>query len=255
MTGHDRQSRSPIGLWLAGACLLLLGAAGGWWWESLRNDAAVSMNVRDRAAIEQVVREYVLNHPEILPEAMNNLQARENAKQLANVGEELEQPFPGAVLGNPEGSVVLVAFSDFGCTYCRQSVADVAALIRSNSDLKVVVRELPILSQESAEAAKWGLAAAEQGRYAAFHDAMFAAGRPAPETIDVAARAAGLDLDRARKVIIEPRIAAEIERNLAIARKLGFNGTPSWVIGEQLLAGAVGKEALQQAIIAAREKS
>lgn len=255
MTDADTRKSNPMVMGIAGLVLLLLGTAGGWWWEARRTDSTVAVNASDRAAIEQIVREYVLNHPEILPEAMNNLQARENARQLASHGGDIEKPFPGAILGNPQGKVVLVAFSDYGCTYCRQSVADVAALIGANPDLKVVMRELPILSPESGEAAKWSLAAAEQGRYAAFHDAMFAAGRPDARSIALAAEAAGLDLDRARKVIAEPRIASEIEQNLSLARKLGFNGTPSWAIGEQLLTGAVGRVTLQQAINAAREKS
>lgn len=237
---------------VAGIVLLFAGGAAGWFWQSHRSSPADGMAGKDRAAIEQVVREYILSHPEILPEAMQNLQAKENAKQISAVGDELERPFPGAVMGNPQGKVVLVEFSDYGCTYCRQSVADVAALIRANPDLKVVMRELPILSPESGEAAKWGLAAAEQGRYAAFHDAMFAAGRPDPATIEAAARVAGLDMDRARKTIAEPRISAEIERNVAHARQLGFNGTPSWAIGDQLLTGAVGKNTLQKAIDQAR---
>jgi protein-disulfide isomerase len=147
--------------------------------------------------------------------------------------------------------VTLVEFTDFGCTYCRQSVADIEALIAANPDLRVVIRELPILSPQSADAAKMALAAAEQGKYAAFHRAMFAAGRPGPETIAAAAKAAGLDMDRARKTIADPRVEAELERNVDFARQLGFNGTPSWIAGEQLLSGAVGKDRLAEAIEAA----
>lgn len=248
MKQESRKGPGWVIIIAAGLALLVAGAAAGWFWQASLGTPAIDMAARDRAAIEQVVREYILSHPEILPEAMENLQARENARQISAVGDELERPFPGAVMGNPDGKVVLVEFSDFGCTYCRQSVADVAALIRANPDLKVVMRELPILSPESGEAAKWGLAAAEQGRYAAFHDAMFAAGRPDPATIQAAAKVAGLDMERARMVIAEPRITAELERNIAHARQLGFNGTPSWAIGDQLLTGAVGRDTLQKAI-------
>src|SRR5690606_17245635 len=101
--------------------------------------------------------------------------------------------------------------TDFACGYCRQSVAEVDALIAAHPDLRVVIREIPILSPESADAAKMALAAAQQGKYAAFREAMFAAGRPGAATIAGAARAAGLDMDRARKAIADPRIQAEIE--------------------------------------------
>lgn len=254
MTDTQNRTGNRTGFILIGLGLLLAGIAGGWIWQSLAGGgAAAGMAGRDRAAIEQVVREYILAHPEILPEAMENLQRKEKAKQLADVGDVLEKPFPGAVLGNPEGKVVLVAFTDYGCTYCRQSVADVEALVRDNRDLKVVIRELPILSPESGDAARWGLAAARQGRYSAFHHAMFAAGRPDAATIEAAAKVAGLDLGRARKDLNDRAIEAEINRNLDMARQLGFSGTPSWAIGEELLSGAVGREALQNAIDTARK--
>lgn len=253
MSETDRKPASRLAFIALGLGLLLLGGVAGWLWESQRTGPADGMAARDRAAIEQVVRDYILANPEILPEAMENLQQKANQKQLAEVGDDLEKPFPGAVMGNPDGKVVLVSFSDFGCTYCRQSVADVDALIRDNADLKVVLRELPILSPASGEAAKWGLAAAEQGRYAQFHRAMFAAGRPDAATIEAAAKVAGLDMERARRVIAEPRVTAELDRNIELARQLGFNGTPSWAVGDQLFSGAVGREALQKAIDVARD--
>lgn len=238
---------------IAAGCALL-GGAGGWYWESHRIAAspAKALAASDRAAIEQVVHDYLLEHPEVLPKAMDVFEQRRSADRLGTIRAELEQPAPGAVLGNPKGKVTLVEFTDYACGYCRGSVADVEALIAANPDLRVVVRELPILSPDSTQAAKMAIAAAEQGRYAAFHNAMFAAGRPAAETIDAAARAAGVDLARAQRTMATPETAAELARNLDLARQLGFNGTPSWVIGDTVLSGAVGREALAEAIAKAR---
>jgi protein-disulfide isomerase len=235
-------------LWLILALLIVavMGGLGGW----LLGSRQVAQP--DKAAIEEVVRSYLLEHPEILPQAMERLQARENGKQLASAGNALTAPFPGAVLGNPTGSITLVEFTDYACGYCRASVPEVEALIAANPELKVVIRELPILSPASADAARWSLAAAEQGKFEVFHKAMFAAGRPAADTIEAAAARAGLDLDRARMVSKEPRIEAELKRNLDFARQLRIDGTPSWVIGEQLMAGAVGQKALQDAINAVK---
>lgn len=227
--------------------LMALAALGGWF--AHRQLTPVS----DRAAIEQIVRATILEHPEILPEAMENLQRNQGRDQLAQVRGPVERPFPGAVLGNPRGSVTLVEFTDFACGYCRKSVEDIAALTQQNPDLRIVVRELPIISPHSAAAAKMALAAAEQGKYRQFHDAMFSAGQLDPATIDAAAHTAGLDLDRARKVAASAPVAAEIQQNLAMAQKLGFGGTPSWVAGDQLIAGAVGADKLQDAIKAARK--
>ncbi len=130
-------------------------------------------------------------------------------------------------------------------------MADVDALIAANPELRVVVRELPILSEESAGAARMALAAAEQGKYGAFHRAMFAAGRPDPATVEAAAKTAGVDLDRARRFVADLRVEAELRRNLDLARQLGFNGTPSWVVGDAIMSGAVGKDRLAAAITAA----
>lgn len=184
---------------------------------------------------------------------MQNLQKRENAQALSGIRDQVHTPFPGAVLGNPQGKVTLVEFTDYACTFCRQSVAEVEQLIAANPELRVVVRDLPILSPRSADAAKMALAAAEQGKYAAFHHAMFAAGQPGPETIQAAAQAAGLDMARAQRVIADPRIETELARNIDFARQLGFNGTPAWIAGDQLLSGAVGKARLSEAIEQAKK--
>ncbi|MBN8483808.1 MAG: DsbA family protein [Sphingomonadales bacterium] len=243
-------SRPALPMVLSGIALLLAGAATGW---IVARTGGGGMGAgMDKAAVEEVVRNYILEHPEILPEAMENLRQRETGKQLAATGGKLEQPFPGMVLGNPNGSVVLVEFTDFACGYCRASVPEVEALIAANPDLKIVVRELPIIAPTSADAARWALAAAEQGKFPAFHKAMFAAGRTDAASIEGAARAAGLDLDRARQFIKDPRVEAELKTNIDLARQLGIDGTPSWVVGDQLLAGAVGRDVLGKAIAAAR---
>ena len=241
----EPQTRSTLFLVLAGAAAMLLGAGGGWAVASRSGGAAPG-------DFEQRVHDYIVGHPEVLVEAADQLKTQGSERLLAEIADQVFKPYPGAVLGNPAGTVTLVEFTDFACTYCRSSVTDVEALIAANPDLRVVVRELPIIAPTSPEAARWGLAAAEQGKYPAFHKAMFAAGRTDPASVTAAARAAGLDLDRARKVVADPKVNAEIAANLEFARKLQISGTPSWVVGKQLIVGAVGREALNRALIAAR---
>ena len=243
----DTRPRSPLMLPLVGAALLLIGAGTGW---ALAGRGAGTAGTDD---FDQRVHDYIVGHPEVLMEAADALKSQGSEKLLAQVADKLVTPYPGAVLGNPNGKVTLVEFTDFACTYCRGSVADVEALIAANPDLKVVIRELPIITPTSPDAARWGLAAAQQGKYPAFHKAMFAAGRTDPASIEAAARAAGLDLDRARKAIADPRVTAEIAANLDYARRLQISGTPSWVAGKQLIVGAVGREQLARALAAARE--
>lgn len=196
---------------------------------------------------------YLMSNPEVLPEAMAELQRRETLERIEPLRAELEAPFPGAVLGNPQGTITLVEFTDYACTYCRQSAADVIALVAANPDLKVVIREYPILSAQSADAARMALAAAQQGRFEAFHNAMFAAGQITPETIAAAAAQAGVDPALAQTAINAGLFESQLQNNVFLAQNLGISGTPAWIVGDRLLNGAVGREAIGQAIAEARE--
>lgn len=260
------QTPRRFGAFAALALLFAAGGAGaGWWYAHSQSrpaegdqqlEASLSsagIDGKERAAIEGLIRTYILEHPEVLPEAMERLQQREASAQIAPMRGALETAFPGAVLGNPNGKVTLVEFTDFACTYCRQSVKAIDALVAKNPDLRVVVRELPIIAPESAPAARMALAAAAQGKYPAYHKAMFEGPRPSDASITAAATAAGLDLASARSFAARPDVEEELKRNLQMARQLGINGTPAWVIGEQLVHGAVPQEDLQAAIDAARK--
>jgi len=248
MTANQDRTANGLGRTLLVIALIAAAAVAGWFAQQHFGAPAAG----NRAAIEKIVRSYILEHPEILPEAMDNLQRNQGRDQLAQVRGVVGTPFPGAVLGNPRGSVTLVEFTDFACGYCRRSVADIAALTKSNPDLRIVMRELPIISPHSAAAAKMALAAAEQGKYPQFHDAMFAAGQLDPATIEASARNAGLDMDRAHKVAASAPVEQELRSNIALAQKLGFGGTPSWVVGDQLIPGAVGADRLAEAIKGAK---
>ncbi len=226
------------------ALSLVLGFVGAWGWQ------ATGLG---RGSTEKVVHDYILDHPEILPEAMQRLQDREVAKRLEPLRETVETPYPGAVLGNPRGSVILVEFSDYACPYCKTSVADVDALIAANDDLMVVLRQDPVLSPESDQAARMALAAADQGKFPAFHKLMYSKDRISQETIEAAAREAGVDLARARADIGAGKFESELNNNRRLAATIGFSGTPSWVIGNQAFSGAVGQEALAKALAKARE--
>lgn len=201
----------------------------------------------------KATRAWLLDNPDVLREMAEALQAQELQARIEPLKGQLEAAYPGAVLGNPDGKVVLVEFSDYACGYCRQSVPEVAALLAAHPDLKVVVQEFPILTPESEDAARMALAAADQGKYEAFHNAMFALGRPNAESIAEAARTAGVDLARAQAAIASGKYDTELADNHALARDMGFDGTPSWVIGGEAFAGAVGRGELNAAILRARE--
>ena len=190
-------------------------------------------------------RSFLLGNPDLLPQMAQAYEEQEAAKRLAQMGGEVFQPFPGVVLGNPNGKRVLVEFSDYNCTFCRQSLGDVSRLIAEDPDLKVVIREWPIF-EGSDVASRMALAAGMQGKYAAFHDAMFRM-----KDVEAAARAAGLDMAKAQQDMASEVVSTEIARNLDHARALGFTGTPAWIAGNKPFGGAVGYEKLKAAVAAA----
>lgn len=234
-------------IWAA-AAVVIAGAAGA----GLAQTAG-SPPIGYRTAIETIVREYILAHPEIIPEAMARLQSREVTRLLDTNRKEIETPFAGAVAGNPRGDVSVVVFFDYACPYCRQGHGDVLALAKADPQLRIVYRDFPVLSPASDEAAMASLSAAQQGKYAAFHNAMFEApGRVAHERTIATVRAAGLDEMKTARDLASPALKAEIRKNLDLGRALGLTGTPSYVIGNRILSGAVGVEALKAAVAEAR---
>lgn len=189
-------------------------------------------------------RAYLLSHPELLPEMAAAYEEQEAAKRLAKMGGEVFEEFPGVVLGNPKGTRVLVEFTDYQCPYCEASLKDVNRLIAEDPNLKVVIREWPIFEGSDA-ASRMALAAGIQGKYPAFHDAMFKM-----NDVEAAAKAAGLDMERAARDAASEAVSNEIARNMEQARALGFTGTPAWVAGKTPFGGAVGYEKLKAALAA-----
>lgn len=193
------------------------------------------------------VRSYLLSHPEVLPEAMEVLRSRETAKAVGTNRSAIETPFHSAWAGAADGDVVLVEFFDYACSFCRAANADVARLLREDNRLKVVWREYPVLGPDSEQAAIASLAAARAGRFRAFYDRLFAGGRPTASNL--AATNAALGLAPAQ---LTDEYRREIQRNYELARSIGASGTPVFVVGDQVFHGAVGYEALRDAVRQAR---
>ena len=213
---------------------------------------APAMPGGDRARIEGVVHDYVLAHPEIIPEAIQRLQDQQTGQiVVANMG-AITQPVGSAWAGNPHGDVVLAEYYDYNCGYCRASLPMIAQLIKDDPKLKVVYHDLPVLSEESGVAAKLSVAAAEAGKFQAFHDALYAGGPLTDASMSAAAKAAGLDPAKLSQAAQAPAVEDEIADNLSLARQLGMTGTPSWVIGDRVISGALALDQMKQAIAQAR---
>ena len=211
-----------LGILIGGAAVYLLAGRGS-----------------DRAATEGIVREYILANPEILPQAMERLQQRTASQAVQSNRAALETPFHGAWAGAQNADVTLVEFFDYACGFCRASNEHVERLLREDPRLRVVWREFPVLGPASEQAAVASLAAARAGRYRPFFHGMFAAGRPSEQTIAATRSAVGIE-----PATLTAEFRTELQRNYQLARSLGANGTPTFVVGDQVLHG-LGLPALE----------
>ncbi|MBA3666781.1 MAG: DsbA family protein [Sphingomonas sp.] len=198
---------------------------------------------------ERMVRQALIAHPEMVLDASEALRDRQFATTLAPIRASLESPFYSSWKGAAKPEVTLTYFFDYACGYCRQSNPDIEKLIAENKGLRVIYRELPILGPDSVAAARVSLAASKAGKFAQYHDALYAAGRPGPDTIALAARAAGV----APQPVDDPAQEAELRTNMGLASQLGATGTPLFVIGDRVINSAAGYDALKAAVEAARK--
>lgn len=198
----------------------------------------------------RIVRQGLLADPKILTDTVEALRDAQFAPALAANRAAIETPFGSSWKGAAKPDVTLVEFFDYACPYCKASNPTVDRLLKEEKGLRVVYRELPILGPNSVVAARLSLEASKAGRFAQFHDTLWATGRPAPDTNATAAQAAGID-PAPRP---DPDVEAELARNMKLAGQLGATGTPLFVVGDKVMNGAVGYEALRDAVAKARAK-
>ena len=232
---------------IAGVVGVLIGGGAVTLW------AQGSSGASDRAGIEKIVHAYLLEHPEVIPEAMERLQDREAAKAVDANRAAYETPFAGAWRGAKDADVTLVEFFDYSCGYCRRSNADVERLLGEDKKLKVVWREWPVLGPDSEKAAQVSLAAAKAGKFHEYFERLYALGRPTESSIEQAARDVGLTADMVQQVISSGEARAEVAKNYQLAQAVRGNGTPVFIVGDEVLHGAVGYDALKAAIAEARK--
>jgi protein-disulfide isomerase len=217
-----------------------------------------------RGEIETIVKNYLIAHPEVLEEAMNELNKRqaadEAAKHEASITENSKAIFDSprnVTLGNKNGDVTFVEFFDYNCGYCKRAMTDMLDLMKADPKLKVVLKEFPVLSEGSVEAAKVAVAVRMQdpggAKYLDFHQKLLGGRGPADKARALAAaKDAGLDVARLEKDMASPEAKATIDENFKLAESMGMNGTPSYVIGKQVVVGAIGVDGLKEKIGLAR---
>ncbi|AMN42807.1 DsbA family protein [Rhodoplanes sp. Z2-YC6860] len=240
---------------LAAAVMVFTGVVAG---------HAQSFSSPQRSEIEKIVRDYLVAHPEVLQEAIAALEKKQAAdeaeKHEAAVKDNAKEIFDSprqVTVGNPQGDVTFVEFFDYNCGYCKRAMSDMFDLIKSDPKLKVVLKEFPVLGPGSVEAARVAVAVRMQDKtgkkYLDFHQKLLGGrGQADKARALAAAKEAGFDMAKIEKDMASDEVRASLEESLKLAEKLGLNGTPSYVIGQNVVVGAVGLDALKEKINTAR---
>lgn len=210
---------------------------------------------------ERRVRQYLLDNPEVIIGALRQYEARKQAAELGEAqqllksrADEIYRDPDSPVGGNPKGDVTLVEFFDYNCPYCRRVAPVMLDAEKEDSNLRIVYKEFPILGPNSQFTAKAALAAVRQGKYLAFHKAlMLAKGVADKSNVMKIAKKVGLDTERLKSDMKDPKIEASIKRNLELAQALRINGTPGFVVGDQFIRGATDLQTLKSVIQSVRE--
>ena len=229
--------------------------------KSMEGDAGAAAGDLPVDAIRQIVRDYLLEQPELLIEVQQALQAKRDAEAAQQAqqaiqlySDEIFSDPEAPVAGNPEGAIVLVEFFDYRCGYCRRVKPTLETLLAENGDLRLVLKEFPILGPESTLAARAALASRAQGLYEPFHWALMGADGPFDlDHILAVARSVGLDDERLARDMEEPAIDTLIDRNAVLASALAIRGTPAFVIGDRMIRGALPIGQFRTAIADARQ--
>jgi protein-disulfide isomerase len=226
--------------------------------------SAQSFSTDQRHEIENIVKDYLIAHPEVLQDAQSALDKRQQEAQVKKARDAISKDSATlfnsphqVVLGNPNGKVTMVEFFDYNCPHCKDAVTDMLDLLKKDPDLRFVLKEFPILAQASVDAAHVAVAVRMQDpsgqKYLAFHQKLFSTrGMVDQERALAVAKEVGCDMTRIEQDMKSPEVQTTIEEDMKLADAIGVDGTPSYVIGNQLVVGAIGFDKLQEKIAAAK---
>lgn len=227
------------------------------------DSASNALTAEQKAAVEETIRAYILSHPEVVIDSLTAYQAKQNQAQreaaeaaVATAGEELERDPSSPVVGNPDGDVTVVEFFDYRCGYCKGVLPSVQKLIKGDGNIRLVLKEYPILGPDSLTAAKASLAVwqTDPDKYMDVHAALLNAKGTLDEqrVLDLIA-AEGVDRDTIRRAMADPGIEDALRANFELGQRLGVNGTPAFIIGDQLVPGAIDFEQMEKLVADARD--
>ncbi len=237
---------------IAVICLAIVSAVAYMNFGNAQQEEGLSDIQRDE--INQMIRQYILNNPEIIPEAVEVLRARQNAAAIMRSEDLLYNDGYSYVAGNEDGDITIVEFYDYNCGFCKQVPGILSRLVEEDKNLRVIFKELPILAESSEMASMAAMAAMKQGKFIEFHNAMMKNNRAInQELILKVASDVGLDHETLLEDMDDPKIAANIQMTLALVRNIGISGTPGFIIGDQIIAGFKPYDELKRIIAEQRE--
>lgn len=210
--------------------------------------------------VQKIVETWLLEHPETIMQSVEAYQIKKQQEAIEQQKENLkihkdflhDPDAPSA--GNPKGDVTVIEFFDYNCGYCKRAFPDLVRLIESDKNVRIVLRDLAVLGEASALAARWSMAAHLQGKYFDFHKGLMSHNGPIDESVlERVAKSAGLDVEKLRKDAEGEEVKKRLDKDSEVARALGINGTPAFIINDHIAPGAVGFDALRQAVDEARK--
>jgi protein-disulfide isomerase len=221
--------------------------------------AAEGLSKEQRLEVEQMMHDYIVKHPDLIMKSVDDFNYAESQKRFkTGLAENRDQLFKDATspfMGNAKGDVTIIEFFDYNCGYCKKVFPEIRALLEDDKNLKVIFREVPILGPTSETAARWALAAQMQDKYFSFHRAaMEVKGKLTDAAIEEAAKSAGMDVAKAKTDAESETVTEQIKKNRELFSKIGFTGTPAFVVNDVALGG-VGKVSLKQLVDEARQKA
>ena len=222
--------------------------------------ATKAFTAEQEEAIQQLVRDYLLSHPEVLIEAsqayrerQQEIQERQAREMLVSRRDDLANDPDSPVVGNPDGDVVIVEFFDYRCPYCVRVAEGLRETVEDDGNIRLVMKEFPILGPESMLASRMALAAVQQDKYEDLHWALMEVSSGLnEETAFRVAEQVGLDIDQLRRDMEAPEIDEMLQRNYDLAQALQVNGTPAFVVGDEIVRGALDMRSLRQIVARTR---
>jgi len=213
-----------------------------------------------RAEIEGIIKNYLLNHPEVMVEVSKELekrqasmQAESNKKVIVERKASIFKAPTDFVLGNTKGEISVVEFFDYNCGWCKKAVDEVNKLTKADPQVRIVMKELPIFGENSTTAAKAAMASIRQGKYWDFHLALMKEKQVTKDNLFKIAEKVGLNVDKLKADMADPAIDAALKENASLAQELGIEGTPGFIIDSRVNVGFVPAEGIKEILAEVRK--